>query len=254
MSECWRLLDFGEIDINTVLAVDEAILTTLSEGSSPNTIRFAQFKPPVVSLGYFQSVYDEIDLKACKHLNVGIARRLIGGGAAYEDFRGELTYGICVILPHTKIPMDFLPSYKVLTEGVITGLKYLGLDAYYVGINDVVVNGRKIGGVGQSRVRNALLQEGSVLFDDMSNMFKVLKISRMKIKDKGLLKPKDRVTNIKKELGEKIDLATLKKILIKGFEETLQIILSPGELNDNEKKMIPNLKKKYTSLEWIYQR
>ena len=160
MERFWRLLDFGQIDIYTAMAMDEAILNGVADGSSPDTIRFAQFDPPVVSLGYFQSAHDEIDLDACKRLGIGVARRLIGGGAAYEDSIGELTYGICVKLPHPRIPSDLLPSYEALSSGVIAGLRHLGVNASFAGVNDVVVRGRKIGGVGQCDVRTPCYRKG----------------------------------------------------------------------------------------------
>jgi len=254
LDRSWRLLDFGRIDIYTAMATDEAILNGVADGSSPDTIRFAQFDPPVVSLGYFQSVRDEIDLDACERLGIGVARRLIGGGAAYEDFRGELTYGVCVRLPHPRIPSDLLPSYEALSSGVIAGLGHLGVNASFAGVNDVVVRGRKIGGVGQCRCKDALLQEGSILLDDMPNMFKVLKISQRKMQEKGFSDPQDRMTNIKRELGEQADIGGLKRLLVKSFEDRLQVAITPGALNDREKSVISNLREKYSSVEWVHRR
>ena len=236
------------------MATDEAILNGVADGSSPDTIRFAQFDPPVVSLGYFQSVRDEIDLDACERLGIGVARRLIGGGAAYEDFRGELTYGVCVKLPHPRVPSDLLPSYEALSSGVIAGLGHLGVNASFAGVNDVVVRGRKIGGVGQCRCKDALLQEGSILLDDMPNMFKVLKISQRKMQEKGFSDPQDRMTNIKRELGEQADIGGLKRLLVKSFEDRLQVAITPGALNDREKSVISNLREKYSSVEWVHRR
>jgi len=254
VEKCWRLLDFGQIDIYTAMAMDEVILNGVADGSSPDTIRFAQFDPPVVSLGYFQSACDEIDLDACRHLGIGVARRLIGGGAAYEDSRGELTYGVCVKLPHPRIPSDLLPSYEALSSGVIAGLNSLGVNASFAGVNDVVVRGRKIGGVGQCRCKDALLQEGSVLLDDMPNMFKVLRISQKKMQEKGFSDPQDRMTHIKRELGEPTDAGKLKRSLVKGFEDKLHVAITPGPLNDKEKSLIDTLRKKYSSAEWVYRR
>lgn len=254
MERSWRLLDFGQIDIYTAMAMDEAILNGVADGTSPDTIRFAQFEPPVVSLGYFQSVRDEIDLDSCKRLGIGVARRLIGGGAAYEDAKGELTYGICIRLPHPRIPSDLLLSYEALSSGVAAGLAHFGVTASFAGVNDVVVGGRKIGGVGQCRNKDALLQEGSVLLDDMPNMFKVLKISQKKMQEKGFSDPQDRMTNIKRELGEYADVEKLKTFLVKGFEDRLQIAITPGALNDKERSLVSNLRMKYSSDEWVYRR
>jgi lipoate-protein ligase A len=88
----------------------------------------------------------------------------------------------------------------------------------------------------------------------MPNMFKVLKISRKKTREKGFSDPQDRMTNIRRELGEHTDIGKLKGLLVKGFEDRLRVAITPGALNEKERGLIDDLREKYSSAEWIYRR
>ena len=56
----------------------------------PNTLRFYRWNPSVVSIGYFQSMKNEVDIQACDKRKIDYIRRITGGGAVYHDTNGEL--------------------------------------------------------------------------------------------------------------------------------------------------------------------
>ena len=62
----WRLLNTGSSDGATNMAVDEAIMRAVSQKLSPPTLRFYAWEPPCVSIGYNQSLIDEVDLADCR--------------------------------------------------------------------------------------------------------------------------------------------------------------------------------------------
>jgi len=254
MIEEWRLIELTINDAYMNMAIDEAILTMIQKGKSPNTIRFYRWNPSAVSIGYFQSLIDEVNVEACKQLNVDIVRRITGGGAVYHDYNGEITYS--VIAYKEKLPEDILESYHVLCNGIVLGLKKLGLNPAFKPINDIVVNGKKISGNAQTRKLNAILQHGTILIDvDVEKMFKVLKVSDEKIKDKMIKSVKERVTSIKNELGKEVNFNEVGEALKKGFEEALNIKLSLGKLTEEEKALAEKLKvEKYSTKEWLYKR
>jgi len=256
MIEEWRLIELTVNDAYMNMAIDEAILTMIQKGKSPNTIRFYRWNPSAVSIGYFQSLIDEVDIEACKKLNVDIVRRITGGGAVYHDYNGEVTYSVIASKENPKIPEDILESYNVLCNGIVLGLKKLGLNPAFKPINDIVVNGKKISGNAQTRKLNVILQHGTILIDvDVEKMFKVLRVSDEKIKDKMISSVKERVTSIKRELGREVDFNEVAEALKKGFEEALNIKLSPGRLAEEEKTLAEKLKmEKYSSKEWLYKR
>jgi lipoate-protein ligase A len=256
MIEEWRLIELTINDAYMNMAIDEAILTMIQKGESPNTIRFYRWKPSAVSIGYFQSLIEEVDVEECGKLNVDIVRRITGGGTVYHDYNGEVTYSVIASKKNPKIPEDILESYNVLCNGIVLGLKKLGLNSAFKPINDIVVNGKKISGNAQTRKLNAILQHGTILIDvDVETMFKLLKVSDEKIKDKMINSVKERVTSIKKELNKNVSFNEVAEALKKGFEESLNIKLLPGKLTEEEKSLAEKLKReKYSSKEWLYKR
>jgi lipoate-protein ligase A len=50
----WRFLDSGAMSPSLNMAIDRAILALHANGQAPPTLRFYQWQPPAVSLGYFQ--------------------------------------------------------------------------------------------------------------------------------------------------------------------------------------------------------
>lgn len=70
MTEQWRLLQTGFNTASSNMAIDRAILVENSEGKVPPTVRFYGWIPPAISIGYFQSLREEIDIDACKDLGV----------------------------------------------------------------------------------------------------------------------------------------------------------------------------------------
>jgi lipoate-protein ligase A len=57
----WRLLDTGKRTAAENIALDEALLEAKkNNGTILNTVRFMQFSPPAVLLGYHQSLAQEI--------------------------------------------------------------------------------------------------------------------------------------------------------------------------------------------------
>ncbi|MCJ7571294.1 MAG: lipoate--protein ligase family protein, partial [Candidatus Thermoplasmatota archaeon] len=70
MKEKWRYLITENNSAAKNMAIDRAVLVANSEGKVPPTVRFYTWSPPAISIGYFQSLSEEIDLKKCKDLGV----------------------------------------------------------------------------------------------------------------------------------------------------------------------------------------
>ena len=163
------------------MAVDQAILDAVNNGTSGATLRCYQWSQPTISLGYFQSHTDHHD----QHPNVAalpMVRRQTGGGAILHD--DELTYSLILPLDDTLAPgtTDIETLYRLVHDAFITALGELGIAAAYRGGSDrgnaqrgpffcfarghrldVVVHGEKILGSAQRRVKNAVLQHGSLI-------------------------------------------------------------------------------------------
>ena len=76
------------------MALDEALLDWHSEGEIPPVIRFYEWNPATLSIGYFQQVHQDINLDAVSEQGLGFVRRPTGGRAVLHD--QELTYSVIV--------------------------------------------------------------------------------------------------------------------------------------------------------------
>jgi lipoate-protein ligase A len=253
--ERWRFLDLKVADAYTNMGVDEALAYARGEGKAPNTLRFYMWNPSAVTLGYFQSVEDEVDLEACREYGIDINRRISGGGAVLNSSYGEITYSIVMPDDDPRISSDPTESYRYLCHGIVEGLANLSVEGRFKPINDIIVGDRKISGNAQIRRYNAVLHHGTILVDfDAKQMFTALKISQEKISDKMIKQAEERVTTIRRELGSEISFEEVRKAMERGFAKALGVELIPGELSDYEKELLVKFRKKYASPEWIYRR
>lgn len=255
MGDKWRFLDLKVADAYTNMAVDEALAYARGEGKAPNTLRFYMWKPSAVTLGYFQSVEDEVNLEAAKRYGVYVNRRISGGGAVLNSSTGEITYSIVTAEDDPRVSTDVTESYRYLCHGIVEGLALLGVEAEFKPINDIIVGGRKISGNAQIRRYGAVLHHGTILVDfDAREMFSVLKISKEKLSDKMIRQAEERVTTIRRELGRQISFEEVREALERGFAKALGVELVRGGLSDHERELVNKFREKYASREWIYRR
>jgi len=120
----WRVIEFDYNNAFMNMAIDEALAESSKITGVP-VIRFYGWFPSAVSIGYFQSLNDEVNVEACKELGINIVRRRTGGGAVYHSNTREITYS--VIGPVSLFPKNILESYKLICGWVIIGLENIGI-------------------------------------------------------------------------------------------------------------------------------
>ncbi|PNX48602.1 MAG: lipoate--protein ligase, partial [Thermoplasmata archaeon M9B1D] len=183
MIEKWRYLITEGNSAAKNMAIDKAVLVASSENKVSPTVRFYNWMPPAISIGYFQNLKEEVDLLKCEKSGVDYVRRITGGGAVFHE--KELTYSIVIPESHPEISKNIMESYGRICGAIIRGLKQLGINSEYVPINDIIYNGKKISGNAQTRKLKTVLQHGTVILDvDVDKMFSVLRVPNEKIKDK----------------------------------------------------------------------
>jgi len=89
----WRFIFTGASDAFLNMALDEAILQTCQSGQASPTLRLYLWRPPGVSIGYFQSLEKTVDFSKCKESNIDVVRRITGGRAVLHE--NEITYSVC---------------------------------------------------------------------------------------------------------------------------------------------------------------
>lgn len=246
----WRVIPLETHDAFTNMALDEACSENVADGLVPPTIRFYQWEPSAVSIGYFQSLQAEVDLAACKAAGVDVVRRRTGGGAVYHDFNGEITYS--VIGEEKLFPTDILASYKQICGWISDGLSRLDLQTDFKPINDLILGGKKISGNAQTRRGGVLLQHGTILYDvDVRKMFSLLKVSDEKIRDKMIATVEERVTSIRAQ--SPASKQQVYEALLAGFTERKDVTM--GAWTAEERRRAEQMAdERYRAPSWNNQR
>lgn len=246
----WRLLktdNWG--DGFWKMSVDEAILKSVVEKKSLPTLRFYTCPNPAVAIGYFQSVEKVVNLENCQKDNIQIFRRMTGGGSVFKEASGELNYALIIPEDFSKSLVDILTSYQMISRGLIEGLKILGLEVEFAGINDLIIDNQKISGNAQTRTGRVILQHGTIILNfDSEKMMNYLKIPKIKlIKGQKVGSLQDYLPNLNHQ--------KLEEILIKGFQQVFKVNFILKDLTPLEKKVAQDLyRNKYSQTAWIFQR
>ncbi|NOQ54969.1 MAG: DUF116 domain-containing protein [Thermoplasmata archaeon] len=251
MTGKWRLLDTGVADAATNMCIDKALLEARAADRSPNTLRFLQFSPPAVLIGYHQSVELEVRVAYCLSENVEVNRRLTGGGAIFFD---ETQLGWEIVATKEGLPGDALALNELMCRGLIGALDRLGVEASFRPVNDVEVRGRKISGTGGTESGGAFLFQGTLLVDfDVDTMVRALRIPTEKLRDKEIDSIRDRVTCLKWLLGEVPSLPTIKEAIADGFGQVLGADFEEGDLTPWEAEFVSANLETFRSEEWIHR-
>jgi lipoate---protein ligase len=251
--QCWRLLDTPPMSAAENMALDDALLELRGKGRTPNTIRFLQFKPRCVLVGFHQSVQEEIRVDYCRAHGLDINRRTTGGGAIFFD-ENQLGWEVFCDKPFFNVTIPNVSLFRTLCLPVISALDMLGLKADFRPRNDIEINGKKISGTGGTESDDAFLFQGTMLVDfDVDTMLKALRIPVEKLKAKEIDSVKDRVTCLRWELGSVPGLEEIKTAVRRGFEQHLGIRLVPDGLMPEEAALFRDKLPHYRSPQWIDQ-
>ncbi len=176
------------------MARDESLLSGVSEGESPPTLRLYQWECPTISLGYFQRFADYLAL-AKPAGELPVVRRLTGGGAILHDL--ELTYSLAIPNEHELLSSGANRLYELAHDAIIACLNQMNIESNRCGTTDdstptrgpffcferrhcydVVTGLQKIAGSAQRRTRQAMLQHGSIVFGNRFDQHKVAEVDR----------------------------------------------------------------------------
>ncbi len=247
----WRVVYTGQRPHYENMALDQAMLELKSEGKIPNTIRFLQFKPECVLVGYHQSVEEEVREEYTSREGIEVGRRITGGGAIYFD---ETQIGWEVIADRRDFgDLSYEEITRKICKASAKALNKLGVKAEFRPRNDIEVEGKKISGTGGVFEGSAFLYQGTVLVDfNVERMLKSLQIPVEKLTSKGIKAAEDRVTWLKRELGRLPEKEEVFRAFVEAFEEEFGIKTEWGELTEEEKRLLEEKKDYFRSEEWIY--
>jgi lipoate-protein ligase A len=245
-----RLLDFGQVESLRSLAIFHGVGYAMRE-NTPDTITITRPLDPFVSIGHHQDAMSEVDLDFCQEAGVPVYRREVGGGAVYLD-EGQTFWH--TIFHQSRVPTTLADVYTKLLEGPVLALNRMGIPAVHRPVNDIQVDGRKIGGTGAATVGESMIVAGSLMFDfNYELMVRVLRVPSEKFRDKMYSTMREYLTTINRQLGDEAPSREEGvRILIECFSETLGIELVPDEPRPDELAAISEQEERIASEEWLH--
>ena len=259
----WRLLVTEPTDGATNMAIDEALWLERRAGGVPPTVRFYGWAPPTVSLGYGQTLDDQVDVAACHRLGVGLVRRLTGGSAIYHDGpEKELTYSVVASAEDIGGgARDLLYSYQWIGRALAAGLRALGAPVEMMGAArgdqptpafcfartgscEIEVGGKKLVGSAQRRYGRSFVQHGSILLG--------VDAARLAAIFPRTADPLATLTTLEDALGHRAKFDDVATALAAAFESEHGIRLRPDGLRANETAGVERLVAgKYGTDAWL---
>ena len=237
------------------LAIEEAIFLAKIRRKVPPTVRFWRNRRAAV-IGYSQKVEAEVNLELCRDEGIEIVRRFSGGGAVYQDL-GNLNYTLVLDADHPIVEgLDIGESYRVLTTGVVEGLKEFGIDLVFDPPSDLLAGKRKVSGNAQSRKKRTIFHHGTLLVNaDLHLLAKVLDAAGDGPKNKKITSKKRQVTNLADEIICYVDMQEVKQALRRGFERAFPVQLVRRQLSPEEEESAQTFyAEKFSRREWNFWR
>jgi len=273
----WHLINSGPRSAAYNMALDEALLDWHSKGEIGTVLRFYEWDPATLSIGYFQKVARDIRMDQVKKEGLGFVRRQTGGrGVLHDD---ELTYSVIVSEDYPSMPDTVTEAYRVISRGLLEGFRLLNFQAEFSvpqseeeqaalkrpksGVcfdapswYELVVEGKKIAGSAQTRQKGVILQHGAILrhlnIDRLISLFRFPSDEAKKKMYESLPK---RAVAIDQLTDRDISIEELVEAFSKGFEKALNITLESYTLTKEQEEYVHQLmKEKYANDEWTYLR
>jgi lipoate-protein ligase A len=257
----WRFIDTGPCDGPTNMAIDEALLSCFDPAESFPVLRLYGWSPAALSLGRYQKAEEALDLDLCRAAGVPLVRRITGGGIIYHA--AELTYSLVCAPHHLPPAASIKESFRILTSFLLTLYRNLGLNASYAVDRlppgsplgertpfcfagkesyDILINGRKIGGNAQRRLKNTIFQHGSIPLENMTGTgVRFLREIPMGVSES--------TTSLGEE-GVGLGMDRLRERLKTAFAESLGTAMETGTMTTEERAVTTRLLEKYRRDEW----
>lgn len=246
MTPHFRLLPFDSLTGPTNMAADEAMLESAAERGIAS-IRFYTWAEPTLTLGYFQSAAAREQQPNLSSLSW--VRRSTGGAGIVHH--RELTYAFALppgaewksaeswICRFHHLLRRVLEDVGIASRLVVCGEEQkLGevLCFLHQTPGDLLVNGSKVAGSAQRKLRGAILQHGSLLL--RRSEFAPMLPGMEDLAGRNLFSPRD--------LAERLTVR---------FAKDTAAAIEPGEWSIDERKRIPEIEaQKYANLEWNAKR
>ena len=266
----WRLIYDNPTRGAENMALDAALLLSVSQQDSTPALRLYQWQPPCLSLGYGQHVSD-VDAARLSERGWDLVRRPTGGRAILHA--DELTYSLVFPADHALAEGGIIESYRRISRALLAAFRHLGLqpDAQQmvsttaggaVCFNtashyEITANGKKLVGSAQARKHGGVLQHGSLpLYGDVTRICDVLRYDSDAAREEAKVQLRSKATTLQQALGGRlIDWQLAAQAIVAGFEETFEISFVETALTGAEREHAQQLVTDiYSSATWTSRR
>ncbi len=256
-AKSFRLIYEPEAGPERYMAHDFTVVDLLNQERLPPSLLIKGWKKPIMTIGYYSDVDDDIDVEKCVEFGWSIDRRKSGGGVGDYD-SGTM---LCKMF----VSSDFFPSLEqaiqeFLGKVIVRTYQKLGVkNPVYKHIGDILVGdlqGKKLSG-SSGFVSNKVLYIGAFLNlarPDVEALEQVLRTPEEKYKDKVLKSASERSTSIEEETGISVTKDQLMKAYVKSIEEVFGSEVYEGETTEEEEEMIKKQWEMISSDEWLFRR
>ncbi len=246
-----RILDLGNVPALRSQAIYHAIAYAMKK-DSPDTIVLVSPETPYACIGLHQELEKEIDIDYCKSIGLPVYRREVGGGAVYLD-EGQVF--VQWIFKKGTLPASVEARYESYIRPIVETYGTFGIRASHRPVNDIHVNGKKIGGTGAAEIGIADVVVGSFMFDfDKQAMSKILKVPSEKMRDKIFKSLEEYMTTMKEILGVTPPRSEVISVYLEKCREASGREYFSGKTTDAEEVMVHDIEKRFESQEWIGQK
>ncbi len=246
-----RLIDAGTLPYLESQTIYHAIAYAMTP-ETPDTAILVSPDTPYVCVGFHQEVDREVDLQYCQQHQIPVTRREVGGGAVLLDDNQIFTQWV---FQPDHVPLKVIDRFRWHATPIMNTYLDFGVQASFRPINDIHVEGKKIGGMGAAAIGNAEVVVSSLMLDfDTRTMAQVLKVPNEKFRDKVFQGLEHYMTTLKKELGAAPDRQEVKQRYVHHLQEVLQRPVEEGELTAEEKAMLAQLNERFNTPEWLHQK
>lgn len=270
--QSWLFLDSGVHTPSYNMALDEYLLQQGAAGRKKPILRFYQWDPPGLSIGYFQKTKGKIDRYGAAQHGVRVVRRLTGGLAVLHDH--ELTYSVILPEDYPNMPGSVVGAYRVLSQGLLEGFRALGLQAELAipekkregshspvcfeeaSWYELVVEGRKAAGSSQTRREGMILQHGSIpLTVDEDKLFDCFDYPNERVKARARKAFDGKAVSLDTLAGKVLTIDEVERAFYQGFEKGLGIQLAPADITPQDEQAVQELAHlKYETEAWNFSR
>jgi len=241
----WRFIYSGFFHPVNNMAIDRALIDMYRVSGIP-VFRIYGWRPYGFSTGYSQKMEDVLDVPSCIRDGIPFVKRPTGGGIIFHG--DEVTYSLVCSEKDIGFPPTVKDGYKIICSFILTAYRYYGAMPVFAIESgqlkkgrstlcfasfedyDILINGKKIGGNAQKRIKDIIMQHGSIPLS--LNYEPVLKY----VKEKVTLSS-ERTTSVSEVVGRKIGFDEFADVLKESFINTFGVKLEGKDLTEEEREI-----------------